>query len=64
MLRDSRDILRRLTADGWVVVRIRGSHHQLRDTVTGRMVTLPHPRKDMPTGTVRSIYRQAGWAYD
>jgi predicted RNA binding protein YcfA (HicA-like mRNA interferase family) len=64
VLRDSRDILRRLTADGWVVVRIRGSHHQLRDTVTGRMVTLPHPRKDMPTGTVRSIYRQAGWAYD
>ncbi len=64
MLRDSRDILRRLTADGWVVVRIRRSHHQLRDPATGRMVTLPHPRKDLPTGTVRSIYRQAGWAYD
>ncbi len=24
-------------------------------------VTVPHPKKDLPVGTVRSIYRQAGW---
>ncbi|MES9901938.1 MAG: type II toxin-antitoxin system HicA family toxin, partial [Sedimenticola sp.] len=24
-------------------------------------VTLPHPKKDLPIGTLRSIYRQTGW---
>ncbi len=24
-------------------------------------VVVPHPRKDMPLGTLRSIFRQAGW---
>lgn len=28
---------------------------------TGRVVILPHPRRDIPIGRVRSIYRQAGW---
>ncbi|MFB2704814.1 type II toxin-antitoxin system HicA family toxin [Marinobacter shengliensis] len=22
---------------------------------------VPHPRKDIPIGTLRNIYRQAGW---
>ncbi len=25
------------------------------------IVTVPHPERDLPLGTVRSIYRQAGW---
>lgn len=24
-------------------------------------VTVPHPNKDLPAGTLRNIYRQAGW---
>ncbi|MEI6335246.1 MAG: type II toxin-antitoxin system HicA family toxin [Methylococcaceae bacterium] len=24
-------------------------------------VVVPHPRKDLPIGTLRSIYKQAGW---
>ncbi|MEO5365954.1 MAG: type II toxin-antitoxin system HicA family toxin [Magnetococcus sp. WYHC-3] len=24
---------------------------------------VPHPRKDLPPGTVRNIYRQAGWEW-
>ncbi|MDW8213738.1 MAG: type II toxin-antitoxin system HicA family toxin [Roseiflexaceae bacterium] len=26
-------------------------------------VTVPHPKKDLPVGTLRSIYRQAGWSW-
>jgi len=26
-------------------------------------VTVPHPKKDLPIGTLRSIYRQAGWQW-
>jgi len=24
-------------------------------------VTVPHPNRDLPVGTLRNIYRQAGW---
>jgi predicted RNA binding protein YcfA (HicA-like mRNA interferase family) len=61
-LRDSRDIVRRLSADGFLLVSTRGSHHKYRHPASGRTVILPHPRKDIPAGTVRSIYRQAGWS--
>ncbi|WP_338724081.1 type II toxin-antitoxin system HicA family toxin [Devosia sp. XK-2] len=37
-----------------------GSPHKYRHA-DGKIVILPHPRKDIPAGTVRSIYRQAGW---
>jgi predicted RNA binding protein YcfA (HicA-like mRNA interferase family) len=29
-----------------------------------RMVILTHPKKDLPLGTVRAIYKQAGWQKD
>ncbi|WP_248304865.1 type II toxin-antitoxin system HicA family toxin [Devosia sp. FKR38] len=61
LLHDSRKIARRLVADGFVLVSTRGSHHKYRHVESGRTVILPHPRKDIPVGTVRSIYRQAGW---
>lgn len=64
MLRDSRDIIARLKADGFEEVSVRGSHHKFVHRTLKRMVIVPHPRKDIPPGTVRSIYRQAGWAKD
>jgi predicted RNA binding protein YcfA (HicA-like mRNA interferase family) len=57
---NSRDVMKVLKEDGWEVVNIRGSHHQFKHpTKTGR-VTLPHPKKDLPLGTVRNIFKQAG----
>lgn len=64
MLRDSRDIIRRLERDGFVLVSVRGSHHKFRHRDTGRVAIVTHPRKDIPAGTVRSIYVQAGWPRD
>jgi predicted RNA binding protein YcfA (HicA-like mRNA interferase family) len=31
---------------------------------TRAMVMVPHPKRDLPRGTVRSIYKQAGWPKD
>ena len=56
-------IIRRLEAGGFVLVSVRGSHHKFRNA-SGRIVVVTHPRKDIPVGTVASIYRQAGWAKD
>ena len=61
MEHDSRKLIRKLEAEGWVVVTQRGSHVQLKHAQKPGRVTVPHPRRDLPTGTVRSIYRRAGW---
>ena len=59
MERDSRRIVKRLLSDGFVLVSVKGSHHKFaRD---GQVVIVPHPKKDLPTGTARAIARQAGW---
>ena len=57
---DSRELLRVLKDDGWEVVATKGSHHQLKHPIKKGRVTLPHPKKDLPIGTIRSIKRQAG----
>jgi len=43
---------------------VRGSHHKFVHPLTGRQVIVPHPKRDLPRGTVSSIYRQAGWQKD
>lgn len=55
----SRDILAALRADGWVEVTQKGSHVQLKHPLKAGRVTVPHPRRDLPIGTLRSIERQA-----
>jgi predicted RNA binding protein YcfA (HicA-like mRNA interferase family) len=56
----SREILRRLADAGWVEVAARGSHVQLKHATRPGRVTVPHPRKDIPAGTLRSIEKQSG----
>jgi predicted RNA binding protein YcfA (HicA-like mRNA interferase family) len=64
LLRDSRDLIRRLLRDGFERTGTRGSHHKFVHPVTHRSVIVPHPKRDLPIGTVKSIYRQAGWPTD
>jgi predicted RNA binding protein YcfA (HicA-like mRNA interferase family) len=59
MERDSKAIVKRLLADGFELVSIKGSHHKFRKA--DRVVIVPHPKKDLPAGTVRNIAKQAGW---
>ena len=61
MERNSRKLIRMLEKDGWVPVAVRGDHHQFKNPGRPGRVTVPHPNRDLPAGTVRSIYRQAGW---
>jgi predicted RNA binding protein YcfA (HicA-like mRNA interferase family) len=64
VLKDSRDIVRRLEQHGFELVAVRGSHHKFRHPETKRIVIVSHPRRDLPRGTIRSIYKQAGWEPD
>ncbi len=58
---NSREIIKRLKTEGWKKVSVDGDHHQFKHPTKKGRVTVTHPRKDIPQGTVRSIYRQAGW---
>jgi predicted RNA binding protein YcfA (HicA-like mRNA interferase family) len=40
---DSRTIIRKLRAAGWVHFRTTGSHHHFMHPETERVVTVPHP---------------------
>lgn len=55
---NSNKLLKVLKAEGFEEVSKKGSHLKLRNGE--RTVILPHPKKDLPIGTVRSIYQQAG----
>ena len=48
-----------VTARGFRFVAQRGSHAKYRDE-SGHTVIVPHPRKDIPIGTLRSMIRQSG----
>lgn len=56
----SREVIRRLAAAGWQLVATKGSHHQFRHPTRPGRVTVPHPNKDIPIGTLRAIERQSG----
>ena len=58
---DSREVIRRLRQDGWMLRNVRGSHHNFVHRDRPGVTTIQHPRKDIPTGTLRNIFRQAGW---
>jgi predicted RNA binding protein YcfA (HicA-like mRNA interferase family) len=56
----SREVIKRLKADGWYEVAHEGSHVQFRHPIKPGRVTVPHPKRDIPIGTLRSIEKQAG----
>jgi predicted RNA binding protein YcfA (HicA-like mRNA interferase family) len=63
MDRNSKQIIQHLLKDGFTLISVKGSHHKFArtDSEGARMVIVPHPKKDLPPGTVRAIARQAGW---
>jgi predicted RNA binding protein YcfA (HicA-like mRNA interferase family) len=71
----SREIISRLLREEWVELKTSGgSHRQFKKVeeveIDGkikqqtRRVTVPSPKKDFPIGTLKSIYKQAGWDWD
>lgn len=56
----SRDLIRRVLEDGWCEVAQSGSHKQFKHPTKPGRVTVPHPKRDIPLGTLKSIEKQAG----
>ena len=56
-----RDMLKILKEDGWILVRIKGSHHHFAHPRKSGVVTVPVHRlgDELAPGTAASILRQA-----
>lgn len=59
---NSRLVIKALEAAGWSLKRVTGSHHHFVHPDKPGLVTVPHPKRDLPVGTVRAIERQSGVA--
>ncbi len=57
---NDREIIWAIKPDGWLHVATRGDHWRFKHPTRRGRVTVPHPRRDLPIGTLRSIERQAG----
>jgi len=61
-LLSSYKIIKVLEANGFYFVSQKGSHRKFRKDK--RTVIVPHPKKEIPIGTLRSIIRQSGLTRD
>jgi predicted RNA binding protein YcfA (HicA-like mRNA interferase family) len=52
-------VIRVLKQHGYSRANQKGSHAKFKNS-TGRIAVVPHPKKELPIGTTRSIIRQAG----
>jgi predicted RNA binding protein YcfA (HicA-like mRNA interferase family) len=60
-----RDVLKRLRQDGWRQVRVKGSHRQFRHaTKPGTVTVAGKSGVEVPIGTLKNIFKQAGLKYD
>ncbi|HAH10751.1 MAG TPA: addiction module toxin, HicA family [Alphaproteobacteria bacterium] len=56
----SREVIARLRKDGWVAKSAEGSHHQFVHSTKPGKVTVPHPKRELSPGVLKSIEKQSG----
>jgi predicted RNA binding protein YcfA (HicA-like mRNA interferase family) len=56
----SLEVIARLKAGGWVHCDTTGSHWHFKHPSRPGKVTVPHPKRDLTIGTLKSIERQSG----
>jgi predicted RNA binding protein YcfA (HicA-like mRNA interferase family) len=57
----AQEVIKKLRDDGWYEVKQTGSHRKFKHDEKPGIVTVSMHKGDIPTGTLKSIYRQAGW---
>lgn len=56
----SREMIKYLERNGFIVVSQNGSHVKMKSNETGRMVIVPYHSKDLKKGMEKAILKQAG----
>ena len=55
-----KELIKILEADGWQLMRVRGSHHMYRHPIKSGMLIVPYHTNDMKPGTINQILKDAG----
>jgi predicted RNA binding protein YcfA (HicA-like mRNA interferase family) len=55
----SREIIKLLENDGWYLFEVKGDHYQFKHPFKKGKITVTHPKKDVPIGTVKQIFKQS-----
>ena len=55
-----RDVIKLIEEDGWYLIKMEGDHRQYKHPAKrGRVTIAGHPSKEIPPGTVLTIFKQA-----
>ncbi len=57
---NSKDLIKQREKAGWRLQNVKGSHHVYRHPDRPGHISVPHPRKQLGTGLVSKLLRQAG----
>ncbi len=57
---DSATLVKQLEKDGWVLRGGKGSHKVYSHPTKPGHISVPHPKKDLGTGLVHMLLKQAG----
>ena len=57
---NSKQIIKQLEEDGWVLRSVRGSHHVFTHPGKSGHISVPHPKQDLGIGLVHKLLKQAG----
>lgn len=57
---NSKELIKELEGIGYKLDRVKGSHHIIYTKEGSPSIPVPHPKKDLSQGTVRSIRKRAG----
>ena len=60
MTKKVREIVKILNGNGFIKIDQNSSHMKFYNPFTNRTVIVPNHRKDIPIGTEKSIWKQAG----
>ena len=60
VLMNSKELIKALEKDGWVLRGSKGSHHVFNHPRKAAHITVPHPKKDLGIGLVQKLLKQAG----
>lgn len=56
---NSRELIKQLEADVWTLRSVKGSHHVFVHPVKPGHISVPHPKKDLGSGLVHKLLKQA-----
>lgn len=56
----SRELIALIEADGWKLVRTKGSHHQFKKEGVPWLITVSHPEKQVSRHQVTDARRKSG----